>query len=91
MYGLLKNGELKLYNKIPNVYKLIDGRTVTNYNLLPEDELKLEGWMNVIEHKPNFDLETQQLEISTKEIVNGEIVVTYVAVDKSILEYEETV
>jgi hypothetical protein len=43
MYGLLKNGELKLYNKIPNVYKLIDGRTVTNYNLLPEDELKLEG------------------------------------------------
>jgi hypothetical protein len=47
--------------------------------------------MNVIEHKPNFDLETQQLEISTKEIVNGEIVVTYVAVDKSILEYEETV
>lgn len=87
MYGKIV-GET-IYLGLPNTGILNDGRTVSGYNLLDKEILLAEGWQVVQEDKPDYDSSTQQLEIDKKEFMDGEIVVTYVAVDKPIEEFEE--
>jgi len=69
---------------LPEVGVLSDGRTVSNYNLLPTDELKAEGWLLCISTAPNgYDPSKQYLTVDTYTIGADGISVTYKAVNFS--------
>ena len=87
MYGKINGESVQL--GLPYTGVLSCGNTVSGYHLLPEETLLAEGWQVVQEDKPEYDSATQQLEISTKEIVDGQIVVTYVTVERPVEEYEQ--
>jgi hypothetical protein len=90
MYGKVINDSIHL--GLPHTGTLSDGRTVSGYSLLDEATLLAEGWQVVVEDKPEYDSETQQLEIDSKSVDDvGIITVTYVAVDKEVEEYTEEV
>lgn len=65
---------------LPTTGTLKDGRTVSNYHLLPKKILKAEGWLPCEEIKPEFT-EEQYLVIDTKETVKDKVIVTYKAVE----------
>lgn len=47
---------------LPPVGTLKDGRSVSNYNLLPVGTLNDEGWLEVEDVKPTYDENTHELE-----------------------------
>lgn len=67
---------------LPSSGTLSDGRTVSNYNLLPNDVLLAEGWKPLEEVKPVFDEATQILQFNSAIDNGASIVATYIAVDK---------
>jgi len=79
MYGRILNNSTEL--GLPTAGILLDGRTVSNYHLLPEKTLLEEGWLPCEEVKPEFDEATQYLEVDTAVDNGSVIVVTYKAVD----------
>jgi hypothetical protein len=79
MYAKVENGQVTQIG-LPTTGTLKDGRTVSNYNLLPNDILIKEGWLPCEEIKPEIT-EKQYLEIDTKEIVKGKVIVTYKVVE----------
>lgn len=81
MYAKVENGQV-VY--VPTSGVLQDGRTVSNYHLLPEETLLVEGWLPCEEIKPEYDAETQYLAIDTAIEQNDKVIVTYKAVN-----YEE--
>jgi hypothetical protein len=70
---------------LPTSGILKDGRTVSNYNLLPESVLQTEGWMLCKENKPVFDPQRQYLKQSTVTFKDNAYTVNYVAVDLSVI------
>lgn len=66
---------------LPTTGTLQDGRTVSNYNLLPEDVLFAEGWLPCEEVKPTYDGATQYLVVDSAVEQDGKVIVTYKAVD----------
>lgn len=78
MYGrITEKTELSL----PSSAKLNDGTWVSNYNLLPESALLVEGWKPITEVKPTYNKAKQYLEVDTA-VDNGDtITVTYKVVD----------
>lgn len=81
MYAKVVNGQFQI--GLPPTGILQDGRTVSNYHLLPPDILTQEGWLPCEEVKPDYDLETQYLVIDTAEVLGDKVVVTYKAVSNS--------
>lgn len=73
----LENGMIK---QIPRNAQLSTGVWVSNYNLLPEETLRAEGWKELEEVKPELG-ENQHYEQGMIEEQDTKIVVTYVAVD----------
>lgn len=67
--GLLSTGILK------------DGRTVSNYHLLPQNILIAEGWLPCEEIKPGYDKATQHIVIDTKEVQEDKVILTYKVIE----------
>jgi hypothetical protein len=84
IYNLIENGVI-IKTKLPKSYTLKDGRTVTNYHLLPHDTLLSEGWLPVEDIAPEYDVETQDI-TSEKVIRADKVEVVYTVVDKPIIE-----
>jgi len=77
MYGRITN-RTELF--LPTSGTLSDGRTVSNYHLLPAEMLIAEGWKPIEEVKPAFDEATQYLQMDSAVDTGDKITVTYVAV-----------
>ena len=80
MYAKVVNGQVtRAY--LPTSGILQDGRTVSNYHLLPDEILLAEGWLPCEEVKPEYDEATQYLVIDTAVVQGDKVIVTYKAVD----------
>ncbi len=66
IYANWKTGQLGL----PFSGTLSNGKTVSSYNKLPATALEAEGWLQAETFEPDYDPETQTLEISTIEKVD---------------------
>ena len=62
---------------LPKSDKLHDGRTVSNYHLLPADVLLQEGWYPLEQQIPEYDPETQYIELDRYEIGVGKVTQVY--------------
>lgn len=82
MYGRITD---KTELTLPFTGILKDGRTVSNYNLLPTETLKAEGWKPMEEVKPTYDEATQYLAVDTAIDAGDKITVAYKAVDIPII------
>jgi len=71
----------KIELSLPTSGILQDGRTVSNYHLLPAKTLTAEGWKPIEEVKPVYNEATQYLAVDTAIDVGDKITVTYKAVD----------
>jgi len=78
MYGRITD---KTELGLPATGILNDGRTVSNYHLLPLETLVAEGWKPMEEVKPTYDEATQYLAVDTAIDTGTKITVTYKAVD----------
>lgn len=78
MYGRITD---KTEIGLPSTGILNDGRTVSNYHLLPIETLTAEGWKPIEEVKPEYDEATQYLVVDTAVGNGDKITVTYKAVD----------
>ena len=86
MYGRITD---KTELGLPTSGVLLDGRTVSNYHLLPDKTLLEEGWLPCEEVKPECKA-TEKLIVDTAEVIANKVVVTYVAVEdgeKALLDY----
>lgn len=77
MYGRITE-KTELF--LPSSGQLLDGRWVSNYNLLPPDVLTAEGWKPITEVRPVYNEATQYLSIDTTVDSGDHIIVTYKAV-----------
>jgi len=80
MYAKVVNGQVTQAH-LPTSGILQDGRTVSNYHLLPDEILLAEGWLPCEEVKPEYDEATQYLVIDTAVVQGDKVIVTYKAVD----------
>jgi hypothetical protein len=80
MYALVENGQVTRI-RLPRSGTRKDGRTVSNYHLLPHEILLEEGWLPCVEEKPEYDPATQYLVLDEKEIQGDKVVLRYIAVD----------
>ena len=80
MYAKVVNGQVTRAC-LPTSGILQDGRTVSNYHLLPDETLLAEGWLPCEEVKPEYDEATQYLVIDTAVVQGDKVIVTYKAVD----------
>jgi hypothetical protein len=81
MYAKIDNGNV-IQVGLPTSGCLYDGSSVSNYNLLPDSVLLAEGWLPLIENKPEFNPETQGLRLTGYTIEETQVVANYVIVTK---------
>ena len=67
---------------LPKTGKLTNGQTVSNYHRLPEEVLLAEGWLPLIEIRPEINEETHYLRIKETYEVEGEIRRVYESIEK---------
>jgi len=67
---------------LPDSGILMDGRTVSNYHLLPDAVLLAEGWKPLTEIRPEFDAATQSMALDTVVDTGDTITATYKAVER---------
>lgn len=72
----VENNQIVQYS-IPKTFKRLDGTTVSGYDLLPLDELKKDGWLEVEENIPQYNENTQYIVEESTEILEDKIVVNY--------------
>ncbi len=75
MYALVQNGAVVSVG-LPSC-GCINGAAVSNYNLLPEATLVLEGWLPYTEDIPEYNVETQMLKLNNYEILANEVIGHY--------------
>lgn len=75
-YAKVENGQA-IQIGLPSTGTLQDGSTVSGYNLLPENILLEEGWLPLVDNKPEYDAETEYLEHTGYTIGETEVVVNY--------------
>ena len=80
MYAKVVSGQVTQAH-LPTTGEL-DGRTVSNYNLLPESVLLAEGWLPLVEGKPVYDADTQELRLTGYTIEADKVTANYEAVAK---------
>ena len=68
---------------LPTSGTLSDGRSVSNYNLLPESVLLAEGWLPLIENKPEYDPDMQELQLTGYTIEAAQVTANYEAIAKT--------
>ena len=62
----------------------INGNTVSNYHLLPVETLFVEGWLPLIENKPAYDTDTQELQFVDYTVAANSVTANYHVVDKPV-------
>lgn len=78
MYGKIINGT---FCKAPNTFKTDNGQMITNFNIA-EDLMVAYGFKPVIENKPEYNVSTQYLEMSSFEETETNITLNYDVIDK---------
>ena len=71
-YAKVENGQLTQIG-LPTTGVLKDGSTVSGYNFLPEDILREEGWLPLVENEPEYNPETEYLEHVGYDITDIEV------------------
>ena len=71
----VKDGEI-IERALPRTGVLSDGRSVSGYHLLPVATLKDEGWLPVVDDKPDYDPASEQL-IRAEKIEKDRVVINY--------------
>lgn len=75
----VENGQIVKYT-LPKVGTLKDGSTVSGYDTLMlsnPDLAKEEGWLPLIDEKPEYDPEVESLTIREYEILEDKVIVKY--------------
>jgi hypothetical protein len=80
----IKNNEIIRFG-LPETGTLENGCTVSGYNTLPVEQLKHEGWVELIEEIPTVT-ENQHLEHLGYEVLKDSVVSRYKAVDNEVIE-----
>ena len=80
MYAKVENG-IVVQGYLP-VSGVLNGKSVSNYNLLPESILLAEGWLPLIEIKPEYDTDTQELSLVGYTIEATQVTSNYVVIAK---------
>jgi hypothetical protein len=80
MYAKVVNGQVTQAH-LPTS-GVLNGRTVSNYNLLPESVLLAEGWLPLVENKPEYDADTQELQLMGYTVETDRVTANYEAVAK---------
>ena len=70
------NNEIVKYN-LPTTGALSTGETVVNYNLLPAEILKQEGWLPLIDEPPEYDAETEYITHDGYDIQKDKVIKLY--------------
>ncbi len=81
MWKLIEGGQI-VKHRLPRTGKLSDGSSVSNYHKLPPETLKAEGWLPVVENKPDYDPETEVLQGPNYDIQAEQVDANYTAVPK---------
>ena len=79
MYALVQNGQV-IQVGLPSSGILSDGRSVSNYNLLPESVLLSEGWLPLELNEPEYNPATQELQLVDYTIEVDGVIANYEAV-----------
>lgn len=66
-----------LQTYLPYAAQLSNGTWVSNYHLLPEETLRQEGWLPLIDEQPTYNPETHYLQFIDAVEQNGSIVMNY--------------
>lgn len=81
-YAKVENGQV-IQIGLPSTGTLKDGSTVSGYNLLPESVLLDEGWLPLVDNKPEYDEETEYLEFVDYEVIpDVKVVANYIIKQK---------
>lgn len=88
MYAYIENKEVSRTGNLPKTWTKKDGTTVSNFHLLPEDEVKEEGWLPLVEDKPEFDPDTHYLQLSGYDIKEDEVIRRYDVIELLVEESE---
>jgi len=75
------NNEI-IQTHLPSTGTLSDGRSVSNYNCLPNDILIAEGWLPLEDNPPLYDVNTQELQHNGYDIQPDKVIKLYNIVDK---------
>ncbi|ERN52820.1 hypothetical protein M3689_07155 [Alkalihalophilus marmarensis] len=85
-YAHVKDGEVTLSGRLPKTWTKKDGTTVSGFHLLPEEDIKEEGWLPLIEDKPEFDPDTHYLRFSSYEIREDKVIRLYEVIEQPVEE-----
>lgn len=75
-YAKVENGQVTQIG-LPSTGILQDGSTVSGYNFLPESALIAEGWLPLVDNRPEYNPETEYLEHAGYTVSETEVVVNY--------------
>jgi len=84
--ALVKGNEVIL-DYLPSKYEL-NGQAVANYHLLDKETLLAEGWLPLINEKPEYDYESEELIVDSYDINSDSVVKNYKVVAKEKTENE---
>lgn len=76
----VKEGKI-IRHTLPTTGELSDGRTVSGYNNLPEESLRVEGWLPLIVNKPEYDPETHEVVHGGYDIREDKVIKLYEVVE----------
>lgn len=62
---------------------VIDGRTVSNYHLLPEAVLLAEGWLPLELNQPEYSIDTQELRLVGYTVEADKVTANYEAIKRA--------
>jgi hypothetical protein len=80
MYAKAENG-IVTQTSLPTSGILSDGRSVSNYNLLPVSVLFVEGWLPLELNEPEYNPATQELQLVDYTIEAARVIANYEAVN----------
>jgi hypothetical protein len=79
VYVKVVNGQVVCVG-LPTCGVLVDGRCVSGYNLLPPETLAAEGWFPLELNQPEYDPETQELQLADYTVQPDKVIANYEAV-----------
>jgi hypothetical protein len=63
---------------LPSTGFLKDGRGVSGYDQLPENVLKEEGWLPIVDNHPTYNPDTEYLETVEPTVTDNEVIENYI-------------
>ena len=87
-YAKVENGQV-IQIGLPLTGTLKDGSTVSGYNFLPESVLIAEGWLPLVDNRPEYNPETQYLVSRPPTILKDHIIANYEIQEYEAMQTEE--